>query len=207
MRFNVIASGSKGNCTILEDAIAIDMGVKFSDLSPYLSTLKLVLLTHKHRDHFLVATIKKLVKKTKLYFACGKHLEEECLEVVPKERLFIIPENKEISLGIAFASCFPLTHDVPNVGWKIYMNNQKCIYATDTSNLEGITAKNFDLFLIEANYETAELIQRYQSKVKKGEYAYEKRVSKTHLSKEQCDEFLRKNMGEKSVSVYMHKHV
>lgn len=41
-------------------------------------------------------------------------------------------------------------------GWKLHFNTQqgiyKVIYATDTSEIAHITAKNYDLYLVEANY-------------------------------------------------------
>ena len=37
-----------------------------------------------------------------------------------------------------------LYHDVPNCGYRIFINDKKIIYMTDTKTLEGITAKNYD---------------------------------------------------------------
>ena len=45
-----------------------------------------------------------------------------------------------------------LYHDVPQCGYRVLFDNYKVIYATDTKTLEGITAKNYDLYLIEGNY-------------------------------------------------------
>ena len=42
MNYEVISTGSNGNCTVLEDVIAIDMGISFKALKPYLKGLKLV---------------------------------------------------------------------------------------------------------------------------------------------------------------------
>ena len=48
MKYEILATGSKGNCVIINDEIAIDMGVTYKKISPYLKQLKLVLLTHIH---------------------------------------------------------------------------------------------------------------------------------------------------------------
>lgn len=48
MNFEVLASGSDGNCVILNECIAIDMGVPFKTIQPYVSRLQVVLLTHVH---------------------------------------------------------------------------------------------------------------------------------------------------------------
>lgn len=46
--YNVIATGSTGNCVIYHQIIAIDMGVPFAAIKPYIKALRLVLLTHEH---------------------------------------------------------------------------------------------------------------------------------------------------------------
>ena len=73
MFYNIIESGSKGNCTIINDFIAIDMGVPFSKIKPYYKKLKVVFITHRHSDHFNKTTVKQLRSiKTKLNICCGK---------------------------------------------------------------------------------------------------------------------------------------
>ena len=69
-----------------------------------------------------------------------------------------------------------------------------------------ITAKNYDLYLVEANYSKAELLNRIKDKRLNGLYVYEDRVLRTHLSKEKCDEWLYQQMGQNSSFVYMHQH-
>ena len=41
---------------------------------------------------------------------------------------------------------------------------KKLIYATDTNSLDGITAKNYDVYLIEVNYVTEEIQQKIKRK-------------------------------------------
>ena len=48
MNYEIIKTGSSGNCTILNGVIAIDMGVPFKDISRFARKLRLVLLTHVH---------------------------------------------------------------------------------------------------------------------------------------------------------------
>ena len=72
--------------------------------------------------------------------------------------------------------------------------------------MQRIKAKNYDLYLIEANYTEQELLERIRSKEAAGEYVYEYRVQKVHLSKEKCDEWLLENIGENSEAVYIHQH-
>lgn len=100
-----------------------------------------------------------------------------------------------------------LYHDVDNAGWRVFQNAEKAIYMTDTVTLEGITAKNYDLYLVEANYITEELEERIRAKEAAGEYVYEYRVKKVHLNKEKADEWLLENIGENSEAIYIHQHI
>ena len=118
--------------------------------------------------------------------------------------------NKWYAIGDIRFGAVPLHHDVPNCAWKIhFMRPQgifKVIYATDTANLDGVVAKGYDLFLVEANYDKEELIERIKEKRENGQYVYEDRVFRTHLSRQQCDEFIVQNMSAKSRCVYLHQH-
>jgi hypothetical protein len=86
------------------------------------------------------------------------------------------------------------------------MGNESAFYATDTNNLDGIEALNYDLYLVEANYDEIEIKARIQEKQECGEYCHEWDVLKNHLSKEKANDWLYKNMGINSEYVYLHEH-
>ena len=48
VEYEIIATGSSGNCVIVNKFIAIDMGVTFKAIKKHVPNLKLVLLTHIH---------------------------------------------------------------------------------------------------------------------------------------------------------------
>lgn len=96
---------------------------------------------------------------------------------------------------------------MPQCGYRVLFDDYKVIYMTDTKTVEGISAKNYDLYLVEGNYEEEELEQRIKQKQEEGLYYYESRVRNTHLSKGQATDFLLNNMGENSEYVFMHEHV
>jgi ribonuclease BN (tRNA processing enzyme) len=100
-----------------------------------------------------------------------------------------------------------LYHDVPQCGYRVLFDDYKVIYMTDTRTVEGIVAKNYDLYLVEGNYEEEELEKRIKQKQEEGLYYYESRVKNTHLSKGQATDFLLNNMGENSECVFMHEHI
>ena len=106
-------------------------------------------------------------------------------------------------------------HNVPNCGWKIFhtiiarghggSKVEKLFYATDASNLDGITAKDFDLYMIECNHREDEIRERIAAKEAAGEYAYEVNAAENHLSWEQATEWLQEN-GPHSTFIPMHQH-
>lgn len=209
MNYNIISSCSKGNATVIEDIILIDCGVNFKELSKVYKNIKIVLLTHIHKDHFNKRTIRKLAsERPTLRFACCDWLAEEVKKCnVNEKNIDVLKIGKMYNYKIFKVIPIKLYHDVPQCGYRIIFEDFKIIYATDTKTLSGITAKNYDLYLIEANYTKEDIEERIQKKQEQYKYAYEIRAKNNHLSKEETDYFLLKNMGPKSSYVYMHQHV
>lgn len=46
LKYNILKSGSSGNCIIFNDYLAIDMGISYKQIKPYLKGLKVICLTH-----------------------------------------------------------------------------------------------------------------------------------------------------------------
>lgn len=207
MNYKIISSGSKGNCTILEDVIAIDMGVSYSKVKDYAKALKVVLLTHCHSDHFKATTISKLVNEhPNIKFVCADYLVNELSQLMSIKNIYVLEINKMYDLGLCKLAMFPLIHDVPNVGWRIENNGHRCIYATDTKSIDHVVAKNYDLYLIEANHDLPETLKRINEKRKNGEYIYEIRAINNHLSIQQAHDFIDLNMGANGIWEPMHQH-
>lgn len=203
MNYKIINSDSSGNATVINDFILIDCGVSYKSLKNYIKDLKIVLLTHIHHDHFNKSTIKKLaINRPTLRFGCCEWLVKDLIECgVNKKNIDVYETGKEYDYTLFKLISIKLYHDVPQCGYRIFINNKKMIYATDTRTLEGITAKNYDLYLIEGNYENEEeLHERAYTR------EYEERVKNTHLSKEYTTIWLLKNMGENSIYEFMHQH-
>ena len=209
MNYNIISSGSKGNAIVLNRFILLDCGVPFRDLKDFYKDLKIVLLTHSHGDHFNKTTIRKLAaERPTLRFACCSWLLSDLYQCgVSIHNIDVLEIGRIYDYSAFKVSPVKLYHDVDNAGWRVFQNAEKAIYMTDTVTLEGITAKNYDLYLIEANYITEELEERIRAKEAAGEYVYEYRVQKVHLSKEKADEWLYNNMGENSEAIYIHQHI
>lgn len=208
MKYNIIATGSTGNAVVLNNCILIDCGVSFKALKDVYKDLKLVLLTHEHGDHFNKTTIRRLAKeRPTLRFGCCDWLVSDLIDCnVQKRNIDVFEIGKVYDYQKFKISPIKLYHDVPQCGYRLFVGGEKAIYVTDTAHLQGITAKDYDLYLLEANYEDEELQERINSKQETGQFCYEMNVSSRHLSKEQADAFLLENMGINSKYVYMHEH-
>lgn len=206
--FHIISTGSTGNAVVINHSVLVDCGVTYKALLPYIKDLKIVLLTHIHSDHFNPTAIRLLWEnRPTLRFACGKWLAKSVAECgVPKQNIDVLDTGLIYNYGICNIIMFSLLHNVPNCGYKIHFPIGKVIYATDTNNLNGVVARDYDLYLIEANYIDEEIQEKIRQKKENGEYAYELQVLKNHLSKAKCDDFLYKNIGQKGEYVYMHCH-
>ena len=209
MRYKIISSCSTGNAVIIRDFILIDCGVSFKRLEKYYKKFKIVLLTHIHSDHFKKETIRKLAQeRPTLRFACCEWLLQPLLECgVLRKNIDVLQIGTRYNYKLFKIVPIKLYHDVPQCGYRVLFDDYKVIYMTDTRTVEGIVAKNYDLYLVEGNYEEEELEQRIKQKQEEGLYYYESRVRNTHLSKGQATDFLLNNMGENSEYVFMHEHV
>ena len=213
--YQVIRSGSKGNAVILAGNIMVDCGVPWKAIQGLHRKLQLVLLTHIHSDHFNPTTIHRLAaERPLLRFACGRWLVKPLLDCgVEAHRIDVMEDGRSYSYRSLYnIEPVPLVHDVPNFGYKIMLYGtdgrpwRKIFYATDTGNLNGIKAPDYDLYLLEANYGEEEIKKRMSEKKANGEYSYEHRVVKTHLSLEQCNDFIYENIGPNGEYVYLHQH-
>lgn len=208
MNYNIISTGSQGNAVVVNNHILIDCGVTFKALKDVYKNLQIVLLTHIHTDHFNGKTIKRLAdERPTIRIGCCEWLVNDLVEAgVPKQQIDVLGIGKIYDYKAFKVSPIKLYHNVPNCGYRIFANGEKAIYATDTEHLQGITAKDYDLYMIEANYTDEDLQERINAKLEAGEYSYELNVASRHLSHEQASEWLMENMSVKSEYVFLHGH-
>lgn len=213
MNYNIIATGSDGNCTIINHVLAVDMGVPYKAIKHDASKLKLVLLTHEHSDHFNDGTIRRLAfERPALRFGCCHWLVDKLLSAgVHKAQIDVFTPGKTAIYSAQGLYVCPVEtpHNLPNCVYKIRIAGDgggTLFYATDCGTLDGISAKGFDLYLVEANHTEAEIESRAAEKEALGLFAYERRAAENHLSFEQARDWLAENMDAHSVWVPMHGH-
>lgn len=186
----------------------LDVGVSYSKIKNHLKKVKLIFISHSHQDHLLPSTIKKIAYNyPTIKFVTGSEVVVEKLVEcgVNKKNIYIFKEYKWYDLGMLNVMIEPLTHDTPNYALKWKIGGKKGIYVVDTCEIGHIQAKNYDLYLIENNYQEKLLEEHIKNCEDKNMLYYLTRVPKTHLSSEQANSFLIENMGDNSFYEYIHQ--
>lgn len=208
MTYNIIATGSDGNAVIINDHYLVDCGVPYKKLKPYVKDLRLVLLTHAHGDHFNKATIQRLAfDRPALRFGGCQWMIRPLMDAgIDPIRIDLYKCGFWTAYPGFYLSPIHLTHNVENCGYRLDDGHSRALYATDTGTMDGIEAKNYDLYFLEANHRRADLEARIAEKQAAGEYAYEIGAAQNHLSYEQAIDWLAENMGPTSLWLPMHGH-
>ncbi len=202
MKVKTIASGSKGNCTIVlceKTNLIIDMGISYLTLKKSLEEKSLsfddffgILITHCHNDH--IKGLSSLISKTKLKAYIPKEMYDSLKEVLPKERCIFIEDKfkiNDVEIELIHTS-----HDAPySVGFIIKNNNKSLVYVTDTGYinrkyLAKMTEK--DIYVLESNHDEKMLMDGPYPRFLK-----ERVISdKGHLSNKTAAKYLKKIIGK-----------
>jgi len=212
--FQIIASSSSGNCSLLQCAnkkILIDAGITLKALREYLSELNLkvedidaIFITHEHSDHCkMLGTLSKF-----------PHINVFASETTAEMILSSMPAASKLKWKIFYSSTsfqyedilvdtVSLPHDASEtVSYKFSYAGKSLTWATDLGHLTDkikITAKTSDILVLESNYDSEMLDNSDRP------YNLKKRIRGTHghLSNEDCFAFLNEIDFEKFHKVYL----
>ena len=161
MFFDVIASGSKGNATLVftkENIFLIDLGIPAKELEKELEIfnkttkdIDALFITHNHADHYRGL---KTVSPKKQYALYG---------TLPTSLSNVIEEGKTMEINGVRITPFMVSHDAVNpCGYVFEDEDEKLVYMTDTGkfltrNLPLI--KNPDYLIIESNHDIQMLLR------------------------------------------------
>ena len=205
MKYKIIQSGSKGNAIIYQDKVMVDCGVPYADIEEYLKEVKVILLTHEHKDHFNTSTIMKVaIKHPAIIFAGCEWMIKKLKAIGPMNCLEVEIKSVTTLHEMTF-SPFQLYHDVPNCGWRISVDDKMIFHATDTSTLDGIIAKGYDLYAIEHNYDETIIHQRMEEESEKGLFSHGYGSINSHLSLQQAESFIEQNRKKDSQILKLHQ--
>ena len=160
MHFNIIASGSKGNATLViykKTTILIDMGVSFERLKNGLEEMGLnpeditaAIFTHDHSDH--ISGVRFL--SPNLLYGLSETISSSLSHVIKLRKPFVI--------GDIEITAFRTSHDAKNpCGYLLKAGDETLVYMTDTGcfleeNLSLI--KNPTYLIIESNHDIKMLL-------------------------------------------------
>lgn len=202
MKISVLASGSKGNCTYIASnntKILIDVGMsnlyiekKLILLGVNPNDINFIFITHTHTDH--IAGLKVFLKKHHPKVFLTQDMYNELYDVLND---YEILENK-VLLNDLEIDYFKTSHDTDSVGYIVKNDEKEIVYVTDTGyinvkNLKKINNK--DLYIFESNHDIEMLMNNPNYP-----YQIKQRIlgDKGHLSNNQCHEYLKKIIGNKT---------
>lgn len=164
MHFVVVASGSKGNATLIFDKdtlILIDMGIPLSRLEAELFKYKKtindidgIIFTHEHTDHINGL---RFLKTKKMYALEGT------LPSTNSNQVFLFETFKIKNICI---TPIPTSHDAINPCGYILEGSKKMVYMTDTGKVCENAMKycrDANFILIESNHDIAMLLKSNRS--------------------------------------------
>lgn len=209
MKIQIIASGSKGNSTLVtcgDISFLIDVGVLYLPLKKSLQKVDLdpaaipfVLITHTHNDH--IKGLASFVKKTNTKVYIPEAMYEELKEIIPVSNLVLVANEFDFQ-GIHF-EFIPTSHDTPcSVGFVITYQEKSLVYITDTGYINRRYLKkihNKTVYIIESNHDEKMLMD--------GPYPYylKQRVigDRGHLSNATTARYLAETIGTNTEYIFL----
>jgi len=160
MYFNVIASGSKGNATLIvnkDSLILVDMGIALTrlnegleEIGKTLEDIDGVVFTHDHSDHISGA---KFFAQNKMYALKG---------TLPGTNINVVELNKPFQIKSFSITPFRISHDATNpCGYLISDGEERLVYITDTGYVIQETIpliKNPNYLILESNHDIKMLL-------------------------------------------------
>lgn len=199
MKFIILASGSKGNSTLIisenNDLLLIDAGISYKEIKEKINRygydindINHVLVTHEHDDH--IKSINSF-DGAKIYSLKDINVANEYLE-----------KYEEVNINGFYITPIPLSHDVKCCGYVIRDEKEKIVYVTDTGyvnykNLKYIT--NADYYIFESNHNVPLLMET------KRPFYIKSRIlgDEGHLSNEVASEILCDIIGTNTKQIYL----
>jgi phosphoribosyl 1,2-cyclic phosphodiesterase len=215
MRITVLASGSKGNATLIEfkdDQYLIDCGLTYRQLklrlekqNKRLDNLKGIFITHEHRDH--VSGLRVLLNnhQVPIYLSEGTHkgLDKRFTGPIDQKLIHFLREEELVLLDGFKVLPFNTYHDaIEPLGFKFIENNHSFVYMTDTGYFplrKYDLIRNASIYMVESNYESEMLLESERP------WMLKRRIldDQGHLSNEDSANLLLDIIGEKTQTIIL----
>jgi phosphoribosyl 1,2-cyclic phosphodiesterase len=193
MKVVTLASGSKGNCTLIQTEksnILVDAGIKITEIESRLiklgidpSLIDAIIITHEHIDH--IKSVGLFARK----YGCKVYAHNLEWQVLEDKIGYIKPEQQKDFFGTDFyindltVSSFELSHDCNLcLGYSFFNCGNKVSIATDLGIVTPLVIKalkDSSLVILEANHDEKLLLNNSHYS-----YALKNRIlsNKGHLS-------------------------
>lgn len=170
MNVRILATGSSGNSTVIDDTIVVDLGLTIKSYNSYnLEDVEAVIITHPHNDHMRLPLVRYLLNKGKLKMflpasVISAIVEENKIDVnslIASGQIIIMESQKTFQVGDISITPYPQKHhDIVNYALVMEKGDKRLLYATDLDTIEpsdiGVGLLDlgvFDVILLEGNYD------------------------------------------------------
>jgi phosphoribosyl 1,2-cyclic phosphodiesterase len=200
MKFCVLSSGSKGNCTYIEigtHKFLIDIGTNFLYTSNKLNEIgvdpteiEAVFITHIHEDH--ISGLKRFIKMVNpMIYLTKKIYDNFPIELTKWEFL-----ETSIAIDNIIIDSIKLSHDTPECkGYIFESGNKQLVYITDTGYINikhHEKLQNKTAYIIESNHDVDMLMNSKRYRPLKMRILGDE----GHISNKDCAYYLSKFVGK-----------
>lgn len=203
MKIKTLATGSTGNCYLIDDGqtqLLLELGIRFKEIQQALdyetSKVAAALISHSHKDH--CKGVPEALKASMDVYMSQATKDEIGIE---HNRIRSFKNKQQFRVGSFTILPFDIKHDVENHGFLIQSDTGKrLLFASDTYY---VRYKFNDLthLMIECNYSESILSEQEER-----EYihpALARRIRASHFSLENVLEFLKANDLSKVEEIHL----
>lgn len=209
MLVSVLASGSKGNSTLIKTDklnILVDVGMnlkyikeKLEEIGVGLNEINYIFLTHTHKDH--IGALSTFVKKYKPIICLGHKMLEDLDFLENYDDIVLLQDT--IDLDELHVDIINTSHDTSeSKGYVFTTKDSSLVYITDTGYINNKYFKklyNKNMYIIESNHDVEMLMHgKYPKWLKQRVLS-----DKGHLSNQACSFYLSKLIGNNTKKVIL----
>jgi len=219
MRLTIFASGSKGNCALLETSgtrLLVDAGLSARQIEEHLasadcapSDLHGIVITHEHDDH--ISALRVFAARHDLPVYANRETQRAVAEAfgngaraAPRIDWRIFRTGESFAVGDFGVEPFAIPHDASDpVGFLFRSGARAIVFATDLGQVTGLVAdkaRQADALVLEANHEHRLLMEDPNRS-----WSVKQRISGSHghLSNEKAAHALERIVSDRLAHIFL----